>query len=91
MSLRSQKSDKVYAQLYIQKVLYDAMQNARKGKRRYNGRQFSNGLAFELGAQILLGTAENEEDVLKQKLEDIEIQQNSLNSQKQLICEQLER
>src|SRR5271169_4522510 len=91
MSSRDQKSDKVYAQLYIPKNLYDAVQLARKEKRRYNGQQFSNGLAFKLGAQILLGMAENEEDILKQKLEDLEIHQNSISSQRHLIREQLER
>jgi hypothetical protein len=91
MSSRDQKSDKVYAQLYLPKSLYDAIQLARKEKRRYNGRQFSNGLAFELGAQILLGIAENEEDILKQKLEDLEIHQTSINHQIHLTREQLER
>lgn len=91
MSSRGQKSDKVYAQLYLPKSLYDAIQLARTEKRRYNGRQFSNGLAFELGAQILLGIAENEEDILKQKLEDLEIHQTSINHQIHLINEQLER
>jgi|SRR5271157_2952268 len=86
-----QKSNKRYAHLYIPKDFHDAIQLSRKEKRRYNGRQFSNSLAFELGAQILLGIAENEEDILKQKLEDLEIQRNSINSQTRLINEQLER
>ena len=91
MSSRNQKSDKIYANLYIPKNLRDSIQDAKNEGRRYCGRQFSNGLAFELGAQILLGVAENEEDILKQKLENLEIQQNSISSQKYLIREQLER
>ncbi len=90
MSSRGYKSEKIYVSLYIPKNLRDAIQNARNEGRRYNGRQFSNGLAFELGTQILLGVAENEEDILKQKLEDLDIQHNSINSQTHLIREQLE-
>ena len=91
MSSRGQKTDKIYVSVYLSKDLHNSLQLARKEKRRYNGRQFSNSLAFELDAQILLGIAENEEDILKQKLENLEIQQNSINSQTHLINEQLER
>ena len=91
MSSRGQKTDKIYASVYLSKDLHNCLQLARKEKRRYNGRQFSNSLAFELGAQILLGIAENEEDILKKQLEDLEIQQNSINSQTSLINEQLEK
>lgn len=91
MSSRNQKSDKVYVNLYIPKNLRDSIQNAKNEGRRYCGRQFSNGFAFELGAKVLLGIAENEEDILKKKLEDFEIHQNSISSQRHLINEQLER
>jgi hypothetical protein len=91
MSSVGRKSEKIYAHLYLRKDLHDAIQNGRRDKKRYDGRLFSNGLAFELGADILLGVAENEEDVLKQKLEDIEIHQNSINSQRYIIREQLEK
>jgi hypothetical protein len=89
MNSIGQKSAKKYAQLYISKDLHNSIQLARKDGRRYNGKLFSNGLAFEMGAHILLETAESEEDILKQKLEDIKIKQNSLNIQKRLTNEQL--
>jgi hypothetical protein len=91
MSSRNQKSDKIYVNVYIPKNLRDSIQSAKNEGRRYCGRQFSNGLAFELGAKVLLGIAENEEDILKQKLDDLEIHQNSISSQRHLIREQLER
>jgi hypothetical protein len=91
VNTKSQKLNKKYAHLYILKDLHDAIQLARKENRRYNGRLFSNALAFELGAEILLGVSESEEDILKQKLGDLEIQQHSINSQTSLINEQLER
>ena len=91
MSSRNQKSDKIYVNLYIPKNLRDSIQDAKNEGRRYYGRQFSNGLAFELGAKVLLGIAENEEDTLKQKLEDLEIHQTSINSQRNLINEKLEK
>lgn len=91
MSSGSQKSENINVNVYVSKNLRDSIQDAKKEGRSYHGKLFTNGLAFELGAKILLGIAENEEEIAKQKLEDLEIQKNSINSQICLMNEQLER
>jgi hypothetical protein len=68
--------------------LVEALQKARKLGRKYKGRKFSNGLACEIGMKILLEINEDEEeDVIDQKLEDNEIQDNFLKSQRHVLLE----
>ena len=91
MSSRDQKSEKIYISVYASKELCNAIQDARKEGRRCNGRQFSNSLAYELGVQTLLGINDSEEDILKQEIEDLKIQQNSIhlqiNKKRELLAE----
>jgi hypothetical protein len=72
--------------------LVDAIQDARSAKRRYKDKIFSNRLAYEIGAKILLEIDDDEEEeVLDQRLADLEIQQSLINNQKRLLLDKKEK
>lgn len=70
--------------------LVQAIQNARKAGKRYKGDLYSNPLAYAVGALVLLGTAGKKEETLKERLKNIGIERNLLNSEERLILEDLE-
>lgn len=72
--------------------LVDAIQDARNAKRRYKDKIFSNRLAYEIGAKVLLEIDDDEEEeVIDQRLADLEVQQTLINSQKRLLLEKKEK
>lgn len=73
------------------KSLVDAIQKARKAGKRYKGEVISNRLIYEIGARVYLGIGDETEEVLRHKIEEIEVQENIMRSQKQLLTEELER
>lgn len=74
------------------KNLVDGIQAGRLAGKRYKDKKFSNRLAFEIGAKVLLGIDdEEEEEVLDQRLADLEIQQSLIDNQKKLLLEKKEK
>lgn len=70
--------------------LHRAILAARKAGRRHGGKLISCTMAFELGAKILLGLEENEEDVIKQDIEEIQTQKAALEQKERMRLEQLQ-
>lgn len=72
--------------------LVDALQAARKAGRRYKDKGFSNRLAYEIGVKVLLEIEDEEEDeVLDQRLTDLDIQQSLIDNQRKLLIEKKEK
>lgn len=69
--------------------LHQSILAARKAGRRHGGKLISCTMAFELGAKILLGLEENEEDIIKQDIEEIKTQRAALEQKERLRLEQL--
>jgi hypothetical protein len=69
--------------------LHRAVLAARKAGRRHGGKLVSCTMAFELGARILLGLEENEEDILKQDILEIKTQKAALEQKERMRLEQL--
>lgn len=69
--------------------LHQAIVDARKAGKRQGKKLYSCTLAFELGARILLGLQESEEESIKQDIEEIKIQKAALAQKEHLITEQL--
>jgi hypothetical protein len=69
--------------------LHKSILSARKEGRRYGGKLYSCTLAFELGAKILLGLEESEEDAIKQEIEELKTQKSALDQKERLRVEQL--
>jgi predicted transcriptional regulator len=73
-------------------TLYNDLQVARKAGCMYNGKRFSNRLAYEIGVKVLLGINEKEEEeALKRKLEDVRIKKTLLDNQENLILASLKQ
>jgi hypothetical protein len=73
-------------------ILYNNFQTARKAGCMYNGKRFSNRLAYEMGVKVLLGISEEEEEeALKQKLEDLRIKRTLIDNQENLILANLKK
>lgn len=72
------------------KDLVEAVRNARKESRRYKGELISNRIVYEVGARAFLGIGKESRELIRQKIEDIESQENILKSEKQLWLDQLE-
>ena len=70
--------------------LHQEILSARKAGRRYGGKLYSCTLAFELGAKILLGREEPEEEAIKQELEEYRIQKASIEQKERMRVEQLQ-
>lgn len=70
--------------------LHQEILAARKAGRRYGGKLYSCTLAFELGAKILLGREEPEEESIKQELEEYRIQKAAIEQQERRRVEQLQ-
>jgi hypothetical protein len=70
--------------------LHQALLTARRAGRRHGGKLFSCTMAFELGAKILLGLEESEEEVIKQDIEDIKAQKAALEQKERMRLEQLQ-
>lgn len=62
---------------------------ARRAGKRHGGRLISCTMAFELGAKILLDLEENEEDVIKQEIEELQSKTAEIEQKKKLRLEQL--
>ncbi len=72
--------------------LTSALQACRAAGRQYNSKKFSNRLAYEVGAKVLLGINEKEEEeALKRKLEDVRIKKTLLDNQENLILASLKQ
>lgn len=73
-------------------TLYNNLQAARAAGCMYNGKRFSNRLAYEIGVKVLLGISEEEEEeALNQKLTDVRIQKTLMDNQEKLILASLEK
>lgn len=70
--------------------LHQAILAARKAGRRYGKKLISCTTAFELGARILLGLEENEEETIRQDIEDIKTQKAVIEKKERLMLEQLQ-
>ena len=70
--------------------LHQAIVAARRAGKRHGDKLISCTMAFELGARILLGLEEDEEDLIKQDIEDLGIQQAAINQKIKLNREQLQ-
>jgi len=62
---------------------------ARKAGRRYGGKLYSCTLAFELGAKILLGCEEPEEEAIRQEIEECRVQKAAIDQKEKMRLEQL--
>jgi hypothetical protein len=72
--------------------LVDAIQEARNAKRRYKNRPFSNKLAYEIGAKVLLEIDDDEEEeILDQRLDDIAREMVLLESRKKQLTEKKQK
>lgn len=72
--------------------LTDALQACRSAGKQYNGKKFSNRLAYEIGVKVLMGiNEEEEEEALKQKLTDLETKENLIANQKKFILAGIEK
>lgn len=69
--------------------LHQGILAARRAGRRYGKRLISCTLAFELGAKILLGLEDNEEEKIQQDLDDLTIKESEIAQKKRLRLEQL--
>lgn len=70
--------------------LHQEILAARKAGRRYGGKLYSCTLAFELGAKILLGHEEPEEEAIRQDLEECRIQKAAIEQKERRKIEQLQ-
>lgn len=70
--------------------LHQAILAARKAGRRYGKKLISCTTAFELGARILLGLEENEEETIKQDIEELRTQKAIIEKKEKLRLEQLQ-
>lgn len=66
--------------------LADGIQKARAAGRTYKGRHVSHSLAYIIGSEVLLGIGE--EEVLEEKLNDLQVQRALIDSQERAILEQ---
>lgn len=82
------KGDSTKVTLDAPSYLVEAIQDGRKANKRFKGDLFSNPLCFTIGAKILLGLGEEEDEILDQRLSDIQIQRALLDSQERMILEQ---
>lgn len=82
-------SDREDFNVNADKELHQAVLAARKSGRRYGGKLISCTMAFELGAKILLGLEENEEERLQQDIEELSSQESLISQKKKLRLEQL--
>lgn len=69
--------------------IHQSVLAARRAGRRQGGKLISCTMAFELGARILLGTEEKEEDAAKQEIEELMIQKAELEQKVKLKSDQL--
>jgi len=69
--------------------LHQALLAARKAGKRHGGKLISCTMALELGARILLGLEENEEDIIRQDIEEIKTQRAALEQKERMRLEQL--
>jgi hypothetical protein len=69
--------------------LHQAVLKARKEGKRFGGKLISGTMCYELGARIYLGLEENEEEVIKRDLAELDLQEASINQRKRLRSEQL--
>ena len=73
-------------------TLYNNLQAARAAGCMYNGKRFSNRLAYEMGVKLLLGISEEEEEeALNQKLADVRIKKTLMDNQEKLLLASLEK
>jgi hypothetical protein len=82
-------SGKTYIPVYTHAHLAKAIQDGKAANRRYKGRIFSYALAFEIGANILLGIQDSEADIIQEKLDELDIKQSLIDSERTLLREQL--
>lgn len=71
------------------KELHQAVLSARKAGRRYGGKLISCTMAFELGAKILLGLEESEEEKIRHDIEELASQESLISQKKKLRLDQL--
>jgi hypothetical protein len=82
------REDLTKVTLEVPTYLVEAIRDARKAKKRYKGALYSNPLCFIIGAKVLSGLGEEEEEFLDQKLSDIQIQRALLDSEERMLLEQ---
>lgn len=70
--------------------LHQSILSARKAGRRYGGKLYSCTLAFELGAKILLGREDSEEEAIRQDIEECKIQKAAIEQKERMRLEQLQ-
>lgn len=80
---------KEYFKLYASSKLHQEMLEARAAGRRHGSKLYSCAMAFELGAKILLGLEEDEEELLQQDIEDLSLKESEIAQKKRLRYEQL--
>lgn len=83
------KDPKKYFKVYASENLYEEIQIARDAGRRHGGKIISNGMCFEIGARILLGMGEDEEEKLQNDLNELLVKESEIAQKKRLKFEQL--
>ncbi len=75
----------------VPKSLANAIQEARNKYEKFKGERISNRIIYNIGARVFLGIGDKNEEILHQKIKEIEVQENIIHSHKNLLLEQLDR